>query len=88
MRGRILATIGWPNTKNKFDLYGTNIGQQMVVSGPQKSAEGLNLNNSLDKAFVYQKFAERDAIDIDQQRVNSPKLTGLSGVSRSIWGAP
>jgi len=79
MDGRILATVGWPNTKNKLDLYGANTGQQMVVGGPQKSAKSLNLDNSLDKAFVYQKFAERDAIDINQQRTNSPKLKGLSG---------
>lgn len=77
--GRVLATIGWPNTKNKLDLYAATTCQQMVVGGPQKSAESLNLDNSLDKAFVYQKFAERDAIDLDQQRTNAPKLTGLSG---------
>ena len=79
MNGRILATIGWPNTKNKLDIYGMNKGQQMVVSGPQKTAKSLGLDNSLDSIFVYQKFAERDAIGLDQQRTNSPKLTGISG---------
>lgn len=77
--GRSLATIGWPNTKNKFDMYGGNMGQQMIVCGPQKTAESLTLDKSVDATFVYQKFAKRDAINIDQERTNSPKLTGLSG---------
>lgn len=77
--GRILCTLGWPNTKNTLSKYDRKPISQMIVAGPQKAAVDLHQPSVLDRQYVFQRYYPPDTIDQEGARINAPKLTGLSG---------
>lgn len=79
MKGRGIATIGWPNSKNEISRYKKITPTQMLISGPSITAEDLGLAREIDQRFAYQRYRTDDCFDETGSPRNPPKLKGLSG---------
>jgi len=88
IKGRGIATIGWPNTKNEISAYRKLTPTQMLISGPSVTATDIKLEEKLDSHFVYQRYRPKDCIDQSGDGMNSPKLNGLSGGLTIDLGSP
>ena len=79
IKGRGVATIGWPNSKNELSRYKKTTPTQMLISGPSITAEDLGLAPEFDQRFAYQRYRTNDSFDETGSARNPPKLRGLSG---------
>lgn len=78
-KGRGVATIGWPNSKNELSRYKKITPTQMLISGPSITAADLGLAPEIDQRFAYQRYRTNDCFDETGSSRNPPKLRGLSG---------
>lgn len=88
IKGRGVATIGWPNSKNELSRYKKTIPTQMLISGPSITAEDLGLAPELNQRFAYQRYRTDDCFDQTGSSRNPPKLSGLSGGLTVDFGNP
>tara|TARA_R110001606_G_scaffold391096_1_gene558577 strand:- start:428 stop:1069 length:642 start_codon:yes stop_codon:yes gene_type:complete len=79
LKGRGLASIGWPNTKNEISQYKKLSPAAMLVSGPSVTASDIGQADEFDRKFVYQRYRPKESIDEKGFGINPPKLRGLSG---------